>query len=70
LRPDDLAATTWRALVERTGIDPTLIEDVLMGCAYPEGSQGENVARVATLLAGLRITVYVQNGVEKRQMDN
>lgn len=56
-RPDDLAAIALRGLVERTGIDPALIEDVLMGCAYPEGSQGDNVARVATLLAGLPISV-------------
>lgn len=56
-RPDDLAAAALRGLVYRTGIDPALIEDVLMGCAYPEGSQGDNVARVATLLAGLPISV-------------
>lgn len=56
-RPDDLAAIALRGLVDRTGIDPALIEDVLMGCAYPEGSQGDNVARVATLLAGLPISV-------------
>jgi hypothetical protein len=37
-RPDDLAAIVLRALVERTGVDPASIEDVLMGCAYPEGS--------------------------------
>lgn len=56
-RPDDLAAIALRGLVDRTGIDPALIEDVLMGCAYPEGTQGDNVARVATLLAGLPISV-------------
>jgi acetyl-CoA acyltransferase len=56
-RPDDLAAIALRALVDRAGVDPALIEDVLMGCAYPEGSQGDNIARVAGLLAGLPITV-------------
>ncbi len=52
-RPDDLAAIALQALVRRTGIDPSLIEDVLMGCAYPEGAQGNNIARIASLLAGL-----------------
>lgn len=52
-RPDDLAATALKALVERSGLDPLLIEDVLMGCGYPEGPQGNNVARIASLLAGL-----------------
>jgi acetyl-CoA acyltransferase len=56
-RPDDLAAIALRGLIERTGLDPSLLEDVLMGCAYPEGVQGDNIARVATLLAGLPISV-------------
>lgn len=55
MRPDDLAAATLKALVQRADIDPRLIEDVLMGCAYPEGTQGDNVARIALLLAGLPI---------------
>lgn len=53
VRPDDLAAVAIRALVERTGLDASLLEDVLMGCAYPEGPQGNNVARIAAILAGL-----------------
>ncbi|WP_342644239.1 thiolase family protein [Rhodoligotrophos ferricapiens] len=53
LRPDDMAAITLAALVERTGVDPNALEDVLMGCAYPEGPQGNNIARIASLLAGL-----------------
>lgn len=53
VRPDDLAAITLKALVQRADIDPRLIEDVLMGCAYPEGTQGDNIARIALLLAGL-----------------
>jgi acetyl-CoA acyltransferase len=56
-RPDDLAAIVLRALIDRTGVDPALIEDVLMGCAYPEAAQGNNIARVASLLAGLPIEV-------------
>jgi acetyl-CoA acyltransferase len=53
VRPDDLASIAIRALIERSGLDPALIEDILMGCAYPEASQGNNVARIAALLAGL-----------------
>jgi acetyl-CoA acyltransferase len=53
VRPDDLAAVAIKGLVDRSGIDPALIEDVLMGCAYPEGEQGSNIARIASLLAGL-----------------
>lgn len=56
-RPDDLAAIAIRALVDRSGLDPALIEDVLMGCAYPEGPQGNNIARIASLLAGLPQTL-------------
>lgn len=52
VRPDDLAAMTLRELVRRAKLDPALIEDVLMGCAYPEAEQGNNIARVAALLAG------------------
>ena len=57
VRPDDLAAIALRGLVTRLGLDPALVEDVLMGCAYPEGEQGTNVARIATLLAGFPDTV-------------
>src|SRR5258708_20052804 len=57
VRPDDLAAIALRGLVTRLGLEPTLVEDVLMGCAYPEGEQGTNVARIATLLAGFPDTV-------------
>lgn len=52
-RPDDMAATVIKALVQRTGIDPVDIEDLLLGCAFPEGEQGLNVARLIVLLAGL-----------------
>jgi acetyl-CoA acyltransferase len=57
VRPDDLAAVAIRGLLDRTGIDPAAIEDVLMGCAYPEAEQGSNIARIASLLAGLPLSV-------------
>jgi acetyl-CoA acyltransferase len=57
VRPDDLAAAAIRALLERTGIDPGEIEDVILGCAFPEGEQGMNVARVAAMRAGLPVHV-------------
>lgn len=59
-RPDDLAAAAIRALLERTGTDPAAIEDVILGCAFPEAEQGMNVARIATLKAGLPVTVPAQ----------
>jgi acetyl-CoA acyltransferase len=55
VRPDDLAAIAIRGLVERTGIDPKSLEDVVLGVAYPEAEQGSNVARLAGLLAGLPV---------------
>ena len=57
VRPDDLAAQTVRALVERTGVDPQDIEDLLVGCAFPEGEQGFNVARIIGFLAQLPLSV-------------
>jgi len=53
VRGDELAAQVVKALVEKTGIDPEAIEDVIMGCAFPEGEQGLNVARMVGFLAGL-----------------
>ena len=55
VRPDDLAAVVIRALVDRTGIDPALIEDVILGCANQAGEDNRNVARMAALVAGLPI---------------
>ncbi len=52
-RPDDLAAAVVKALVERTGIDPNDVEDLLVGCAFPEGEQGLNVAKLIGFIAGL-----------------
>ena len=60
VRPDDLAATAIRGLVERTGVDPMQVEDVIMGCAFPEGEQGMNVARIAALRAGIPYQVPCQ----------
>ncbi len=57
VRPDDLAAAAIKALLARTGVDPALVEDVLLGCAFPEGEAGMNVARVAALRAGLPVGV-------------
>jgi acetyl-CoA acyltransferase len=55
VRPDDLAAIAIKAMVERSGIDPKTLEDVVLGTAYPEAEQGSNIARLAALLAGLPI---------------
>ena len=52
VHPVDLAAHTLRALVERTGIDPALVEDVIMGCVMQVGDQAVNVGRNAALAAG------------------
>jgi acetyl-CoA acyltransferase len=53
VRPDDLAALAIRAIVERTGVAPELVDDVYLGCAFPEAEQGMNVGRVAAMKAGL-----------------
>ncbi|HST61328.1 MAG TPA: beta-ketoacyl synthase N-terminal-like domain-containing protein, partial [Longimicrobium sp.] len=60
VRPDDLAATVVRAIVERTGIDPSLVDDVIFGCANQAGEDNRNVGRMALLLAGLPVTVAGQ----------
>jgi len=57
VRPDDLAALVIRAVVDRSGIDPALIEEVYMGCANQAGEDNRNVARMASLLAGLPVEV-------------
>ena len=57
VRPDDLAAQVVRGLIERTGVNPADIEDIIMGCAFPEGEQGFNVARLVGLLADLPLSV-------------
>ena len=58
VRPDDLLAHVIRSAAGRLpGLDRSAIEDVVVGCAMPEGEQGLNVARIALLLAGLPNTV-------------
>jgi len=52
VRPDDLAALVLRAVVDRAGLDPSLVEDVILGCANQAGEDNRNVARMAVLLAG------------------
>lgn len=56
-RPDDIATEVVKALVERTGVNTHDIDDLLMGCAFPEGEQGFNIARMVALQAGLPQTV-------------
>jgi acetyl-CoA acyltransferase len=53
VRPDELCGQVVRALVERCGIDGASLEDVTVGCAFPEGEQGMNLGRIAGVLAGL-----------------
>ena len=57
VRPDDLAAQVVKGLISKTGVNPHDIEDLILGCAFPEGEQGLNVARLVVHLAGLPITV-------------
>jgi acetyl-CoA acyltransferase len=57
IRPDDLTAAVIRALVDRTKINVDDIEDLLLGCAFPEGEQGLNVARLITFIAKLPLSV-------------
>jgi len=60
VRPDDLAAIVIKAIVDRTGIDPVVIEDVILGCANQAGEDNRNVARMSALLAGLPVEVAGQ----------
>jgi acetyl-CoA acyltransferase len=53
VRPDEIAAQVVEGLIKKTKIDPELIEDLIMGCAFPEGEQGFNIARLVGFLAGL-----------------
>jgi acetyl-CoA acyltransferase len=56
-RPDDLAAAVVKAAIDKSGVPAEKIEDVVIGCAFPEGEQGMNVARIAVFRAGLPDTV-------------
>jgi len=72
VRPDEMAATAIQALLKRTpNLDPAQIEDVVIGCAFPEGVQGLNMARMTALRAGLPDSVpaetinrYCASGVQ------
>jgi 3-oxoadipyl-CoA thiolase len=57
VRPDDLAAVVLRAVVDRPGVDPAIVEDVILGCANQAGEDNRNVARMALLLAGFPVEV-------------
>ena len=56
-RADDLSADLLRALLERTGVQPSLVEDIQWGCVKQQGEQGFNIARMASLIAGLPLEV-------------
>jgi len=72
VRPDEMAAAVIQALLKRTpNLDPADIEDVVLGCAFPEGEQGLNMARMIALRAGLPVSVpaetinrYCASGVQ------
>jgi len=53
VRPDDLAVAAVQGLLNQTGVDAVAVEDLILGCAFPEGEQGFNMARMVALLAGL-----------------
>ena len=57
VRPDDLAAQVIRGLIQQTGVKAEDIEDIVLGCAFPEGEQGFNIARLIGLLADLPLSV-------------
>ncbi|VWX54356.1 thiolase family protein [Novosphingobium sp. 9U] len=57
VRPDDLMAQVIRGLIQKTGVEAADVEDVIVGCAFPEGEQGLNMARLSGLLADLPLTV-------------
>ena len=57
IRPDDMAALVIRETIDRSGIDPALVEDILFGASNQAGEDNRNVARMASLLAGLPVEV-------------
>jgi acetyl-CoA acyltransferase len=65
MHPTDLAAVPLKAIVQRTGIDPRHVDDVIMGCVTPIGEQGWNIGRQAALLAGFPLEV---TGVQLNRM--
>jgi acetyl-CoA acyltransferase len=57
VRPDELASQVVKGLIDRTGIDSNEIEDLILGCAFPEAEQGLNMARLVVFQAGLPVSV-------------
>jgi 3-oxoadipyl-CoA thiolase len=57
IRPDDLAALVLKAIVQRTGIEPCIVEEVYLGCANQAGEDNRNIARMATLLSGFPVEI-------------
>ena len=57
VRPDDLAAQVIKGLINDTGVNPADIEDLILGCAFPEAEQGMNLARLVVHLAGLPVSI-------------
>src|SRR3970040_624587 len=57
VRPDDMAAHVIRALLDRNGVDPGAVDDVILGAANQAGEDNRNVGRMAALLAGLPVSV-------------
>ena len=71
VRPDDLAVTALVGLMERSGVEPRLVDDLILGCAFPEGEQGMNMARQVGLMGGLpqetsamTVNRYCSSGLE------
>ena len=58
-----LGAFSVQAAVQRAGIDPGLIEDLIWGCGYPEGTTGRNIGRQTALRAGLPVTVGARSSI-------
>ena len=59
VRPDEIAGQVARELLQSTGLRPSQIDDVILGCAYPEGEQGYNIGRIVSYLGGLPDSVPV-----------
>src|SRR6266436_4479627 len=64
VRPDDLAAQVVASLINRTNVRPQDIEDLIVGCAFPEGEQGFNVGRLIGLLAGLPVNRFCGSSMQ------
>ena len=65
-RPDDIAAAVVNGLIKETGVDPGLIEDLIVGTAFPEAEQGFNVARMITFLTDLPETCLLYTSPSPR----